>query len=286
MSWAPTLGSQRAQARSKGWATSVVTVGPAVGAKAWTRSRRLRRWPTARSTVRTSRVQVDAFGATRTMRRQPAKLPASRERKVGAERRGSPRRRGQYADPWTCLSGGLSREGRPPPVPSGAGTAHGPWRRERRARRAERCPAQDVDRPLKGKSPRMPPGWNKPGRWCRRGAKRAEEPWTCRPYRTRAAGNGDAGEVGASAPVPADRAGWEPHGEAASPQMHRRAAKPQEGMLRASAAPRAGERRGGAQGENGAQVTRTIGRDERRSRAEDPRSQAVAAKAGGGGSTR
>lgn len=35
-------------------------------------------------------------------------------------------------------------------------------RRKGRARRTERCPAQDVVRPLKGKIPRMPSGWNKP----------------------------------------------------------------------------------------------------------------------------
>lgn len=37
--------------------------------------------------------------------------------------------------------------------------------RNRRARQTERCPAQDEVNPLKGRTPRMPPGWNKPGRW-------------------------------------------------------------------------------------------------------------------------
>lgn len=276
-SWAPTLGSQRAQARSNGWTTSVVAVWPAVRAKAWARCRRWCRWPTARSTIRPSRVQVDATGATRPMRRQPAKLPASTRAKDRCRKARIAARSGPVRRPLDrTVDGALGRRNGTRSLAKGKkGKAS---REVSGSGRGQTSEGEEI--------PRVPPGWNKPGRWCRRGAKRAKEPWTCRPYRTRAAGNGVAGEVGASAPVPAGRAGWEPHGEAASPQEHRREAKPQEGMLRASVAPRAGERRGGAQDESGAQVTRTIGRDGRRSRAEDPRSQAVAAKAEGGGSTR
>jgi len=55
-----------------------------------------------------------------------------------------------------------------------------PWPRKGGARFAERQPAQEVNKPLKGRTPRMPPGWNKPGRCGRRDAQRAKEPCTRR----------------------------------------------------------------------------------------------------------
>ena len=45
--------------------------------------------------------------------------------------------------------------------------------RKRGARQAERCPAQNAVRPLKGKIPWMPSRWNKLDRWDRQGAERA-----------------------------------------------------------------------------------------------------------------
>jgi hypothetical protein len=79
-----------------------------------------------------------------------------------------------------------------------------PWPRKRGARIAERRPAQEANNPLKGRTPRMPPGWNKPGRCggeTRRGRKNpahVDEPIGSRngQRRTRPARKSPAGPSG------------------------------------------------------------------------------------------